>query len=184
MLCRQNTKTSRWKVRSAVSHSDFCSAQQQTGSHLQSSERLAMFSDIVNLCCFFHLIQFSDYPPTSDIISSASRGREGGREYSVWALCGHFWIPFFFWSTQQEKKMTRVCASQRFCHAAFNFYLEIGGARWLKRIPLANLWLSIVYSVLLTHLWKSLHNILFFLFSHWPLKRVNPMSGKLWLFSY
>lgn len=87
MLCLQNSETARWRVRSAVSHSDFCSTQQQTWSYLYSSGWLMLFSDIVNLCCFFHLIQFSDYLPTSDIMSSAAPGRkEGGRKEGTHSL--------------------------------------------------------------------------------------------------
>ena len=46
MLCLQNTKVSRGRVKSVVSHSDFCFTRQHTRSHLESSDAY----DVVQCC--------------------------------------------------------------------------------------------------------------------------------------
>lgn len=76
------------------------------------------FGHIVNLCCFFHFIEFFDYPPNSDIIGAPSQSRQGGNiqfEY-YWVLC--FSLSLLANVDRREKKKLY---NQRFYNFVFNF---------------------------------------------------------------
>lgn len=73
--------------------------------YLKSSKRLTMifFFDIVNLCCFFHSIEFLDYLPNGHIIWVSSQlGQWWNIQFDYYV--GSWFFPILFWSILIEHK--------------------------------------------------------------------------------